>query len=87
MTREPRRHFFNARNEIHYNKEKQMGGPIYIDGMTPEFVRGEYNGKYRVLTEQEIKGYQTVDPVQESIDALNAAIDRLDNIINEMKGQ
>jgi hypothetical protein len=59
-----------------------MGGPMY-----QEFVRGEYDGKYRILTEQEINGYQTIDPIQESIDSLNAAIDRLDNIINEMKGQ
>jgi hypothetical protein len=55
--------------------------------MYQEFVRGEYDGKYRILTEQEINGYQTIDPIQESIDSLNAAIDRLDNIINEMKGQ
>lgn len=27
------------------------------------------------------------DTVQETIDSLNAAIDRLDKIINEMKGQ
>ena len=37
-----------------------------------EFVRGEYPQR---------------DIVQESIDSLNAAIDRLDKIINEMKGQ
>lgn len=59
-----------------------MGGPMY-----QEFVRGEYDGKYRILTQEEINGYQTVDPVQETINSLNAAIDRLDNIINEMKGQ
>lgn len=44
-------------------------------------------GDYRILTQEEINGYVTVDPVQESINALNAAIDRLDNIINEMKEQ
>jgi hypothetical protein len=63
----PRRHFFNARNEKHWSKEKKMGGP-----------------EYRILTQEEINGYKTIDPVQESIDALNAAIDRLDKIINEM---
>lgn len=65
MTREPRRHFFQARNEIHYNKEKKMGGPIY-----QEFVRGEV---------------PLTHTVQETIDSLNAAIDRLDKIINEMQ--
>lgn len=29
--------------------------------------------------------YTTNDPVQDSIDALNAAIDRLDKVINDMK--
>lgn len=68
----PRRHFYNAVKEIHYNKKrgKQMGGP-----------------EYRILTQEEINGYVTKDPVQETIDALNAAIDRLDKIINDMKGQ
>jgi hypothetical protein len=55
-----------------------MGGPIYIDGMIPE---------YRILTQEEINGYVTRDPMQETIDSLNAAIDRLDKIINEMKEQ
>lgn len=59
-----------------------MGGPMY-----QEFVRGEYDGKYRILTPEEINGYVTKDQVQESIDSLNAAIDRLDKIINEMKEQ
>lgn len=68
MIQLPRRHFFNARNEIHYKKRgKQMGGP-----------------EYRILTQEEINGYVTKDPVQEAIDGLNAAIDRLDKIINEM---
>lgn len=44
-------------------------------------------GDYRILTQEEINGYTTKDPVQDTIDSLNAAIDRLDNIINEMKGQ
>lgn len=64
----PRRHFFNAMNEKHYVKREKKMGG-------PE---------YRILTQEEINGYKTIDPVQESIDALNAAIDRLDKIINEM---
>lgn len=44
-------------------------------------------GDYRILTQEEINGYTTKDPIQESIDSLNAAIDRLDKIINEMKGK
>lgn len=61
----PRRHFFNARNEIRYNKErKRMGGFINED-----FVRGEVPSRHTV---------------QETIDSLNAAIDRLDGIIKDM---
>ena len=64
----PRRYFFQARNEKHYNKEKlKMGGYINED-----FIRGEYPPRHTV---------------QDSIDSLNAAIDRLDKIINEMKEQ
>jgi hypothetical protein len=67
----PRRYFFQARNEKHYNKEKLKMG-----------------GDYRILTQEEINGYQTKDTVQDTIDSLNAAIDRLDNIIKTMeKGQ
>jgi hypothetical protein len=40
--------------------------------------------EYRILTQEEINGYVTIDPIQETIDALNAAIDRLDKIINDM---
>jgi len=40
--------------------------------MTEEFMRGEYTPRHTV---------------QESIDTLNAAIDRLDAIIKEMKQQ
>jgi len=47
----------------------------------------QMGGDYRILTQEEINGYVTVDPIQESIDSLNAAIDRLDKIINEMKGK
>lgn len=43
--------------------------------------------EYRILTQEEINGYVTKDPVQDTIDSLNAAIDRLDKIINDMKGQ
>ncbi len=49
-----------------------MGGPVYLDGMIPEYFRAEVTPEHKI---------------QESIDALNAAITRLDNIINEMKGQ
>lgn len=49
-----------------------MGGPIYLDGMISEYVRGETTPEHKI---------------QEAINSLNAAIDRLDNIINEMKGQ
>ena len=44
-------------------------------------------GEYRILTQDEINGYTTRDPMQETIDSLNAAIDRLDKTINEMKEQ
>lgn len=43
-------------------------------------------GEYRILTQEEINGYITKDPVQDTIDSLNAAIDRLNNIINDMQG-
>jgi hypothetical protein len=69
MVHLPRRHFFQARNEKHWSKEKRMGG------------------EYRILTQEEINGYVTRDPMQETIDSLNAAIDRLDKTINEMKEQ
>lgn len=41
--------------------------------------------EYRILTQEEINGYVTKDPIQDTIDSLNAAIDRLDNIIKEMQ--
>jgi hypothetical protein len=63
----PRRYFFQARNEKHYNKEKLKMG-----------------GDYRILTQEEINGYQTKDTVQDTIDSLNAAIERLNKIINDM---
>jgi archaellum component FlaC len=60
-------------NDKHYNKKwrKQMGG-ISLDGVRSEWIRGQVTPEHKI---------------QESIDALNAAITRLDNIINEMKGQ
>lgn len=68
----PRRHFYNAMFERHYKKK-----------------RGSKMGgpEYRILTQEEINGYVTKDPMQETIDSLNAAIERLDKIINEMKEQ
>lgn len=69
----PRRHFFNTRNEIHYKKRsKTMGGYIGLESDKSEYIRGQFTPEHKI---------------QESIDALNAAITRLDNIINEMKGQ
>jgi hypothetical protein len=60
-------------NDRHYNKEwgKEMGGP-----------------EYRVLQPNEIAAFtrgeeSTRQTVQDSIDTLNAAIDRLDKIIHE----
>jgi hypothetical protein len=46
--------------------------------------------EYRILAPHEIAAFtrgeeSTKDPVQESIDTLNAAIDRLDGIIKEMQ--
>lgn len=48
--------------------------------------------EYRILQPHEIAAFtrgqeSTSNPVQDSIDSLNAAIDRLDKIINEMKEQ
>ena len=71
----PRRYFFQAMKEKRWSKEKKMGGP-----------------EYRVLQPHEIAAFtrgeeSTRQTVQDSIDSLNAAIDRLDQIINDMKGQ
>jgi hypothetical protein len=71
----PRRYFFQSRNEKRWSKEKKMGGP-----------------EYRILQPHEIAAFtrgeeSTRQTVQDSIDSLNAAIDRLDQIINEMKEQ
>jgi hypothetical protein len=64
----PRRHFFNARNEIRWSKEKKVMGGFIND----DFTRGEVPLRHTV---------------QETIDSLNTAIDRLNKIIDEMKEQ
>jgi len=64
-----RRYFHKYSNDKHYNKKWRKEMGGPIY-TTEEFIRGEYTPR------------QTV---QESIDSLNAAIDRLDAIINEMK--
>jgi hypothetical protein len=68
-----RRYFFNARNEKHYNKNrgKAMGG-VSLDGIGSEYIRGQVTPEHKV---------------QEAVDSLNAAIDRLDQIINQMREQ
>jgi hypothetical protein len=60
-------------NQRRWNKEKKMGGP-----------------EYRILQPHEIAAFTRgevpmTQVVQESIDTLNAAIDRLDGIIKEMQ--
>jgi hypothetical protein len=68
-----RRYFFNARNEKHYNKKwsKQMGGYIGLDSDKSEYIRGQVTPQHAV---------------QEAIDGLNAATNRLDKLIQEMQG-
>jgi hypothetical protein len=64
-----RRYFFNAINEKHYNKKWRKE----MGGRTymdEGFVRGEV---------------PMTQVVQDSINTLNAAIDRLDGIIKEMQ--
>jgi hypothetical protein len=70
-----KRYFHKYMNDKHYNKrwEKNMGGP-----------------EYRILQPHEIAAFtrgeeSTKNSVQDSIDTLNAAIDRLDGIIKEMQ--
>jgi hypothetical protein len=72
-----RRYFHKYANDKHYNRrwEKNMGGPEYRILNPTEiaaFTRGEESQRHTV---------------QDSIDSLNAAIDRLDKIINEMREQ
>jgi len=66
-----RRYFFKHMNDKHYNKKwsKQMGGYIGLESDKSEHIRGQ-------VTPQHI--------IQESIDSLNRAIERLDGIIREM---
>jgi hypothetical protein len=62
-------------NETRWSKEKRMGGTEYRVLQPHEiaaFTRGEESQRHTV---------------QDSIDSLNAAIDRLDKIINEMREQ
>lgn len=66
-----RRYFHQAMNERHYNKKREKRQLGGPSYMNEEFIRGEV--PMRQIT-------------QESIDTLNAAIDRLDKIINEMQG-
>ena len=72
-----RRYFFNARNEIHYNKKwrKQMGGYIGLDSDKSEYIRGQSS-----TSNEEIK-----DAIEASYNSLNLAIDRLDKLIREMQ--
>ena len=49
-----------------------MGGYIGLESDKSEYIRGKFTPEHKM---------------QESIDALNAAISRLDKIINDMKGQ
>ena len=67
----PRRYFFQARNEKHYKKEKKMGGYIGLDSDKSEYIRGQQTPQHAV---------------QEAIDGLNAATNRLDKLIREMQG-
>jgi hypothetical protein len=47
-----------------------MGGYIGLESDKSEFIRGQFTPEHKI---------------QEAIDSLNAAIGRLDNLINEMK--
>ena len=60
-------------NDKHFNKKwsKQMGGYIGLESDKSEYIRGQFTPEHKI---------------QESIDALNAAITRLDKIIKEMQG-
>ena len=69
-----RRYFHRYMNDKHFNKKwsKQMGGYIGLESDKSEYIRGQFTPEHKI---------------QESIDSLNAAISRLDKIINDMKGQ
>ena len=49
-----------------------MGGYIGLESDKSEYIRGQFTPEHKM---------------QESIDALNTPISRLDKIINDMKGQ
>lgn len=68
-----RRYFHRYMNDKHFNKKwsKQMGGYIGLESDKSEYIRGQFTPEHKI---------------QESIDALNAAITRLDKIIKEMQG-
>ena len=72
----PRRYFHQAMNQKRWSREKkQMGGQEYRVLQPHEiaaFTRGEESQRHTV---------------QDSIDSLNDAIDRLDGIIKEMHEQ
>lgn len=72
----PRRHFYNAMFEKHYKKKRgsTMGGHIYTDAYTETDAS-------TIATADSL----TISSVQDALDSLNAAIDRLDKIINDMK--
>ena len=62
----PRRHFFNARNEIRWSKEKKvMGG---------DFIRGEVPQRHTVQ--------ESIDSLNAAIDRLNKIIDEMKEQIN-----
>jgi hypothetical protein len=65
-----RRYFHKYMNDKHYNKKwgKQMGGYIGLESDKSEYIRGQNTPQHAV---------------QESIDSLTAAIDRLDKLIHE----
>ncbi len=48
-----------------------MGGYTNLDGVSDGWIRGQVTPEHKV---------------QEAVDSLNAAITRLDNLINEMQG-
>jgi hypothetical protein len=67
-----RRYFHRYMNDKHYNKKwsKQMGGYTNLDGVSDGWIRGQSTPEHKV---------------QEAIDGLNAATNRLDKLIREMQ--
>jgi len=66
-----KRYFHRYMKDKHYNRKwgSKMGGYIGLESDKSEYIRGEF-------TPQHV--------IQESIDSLNRAIERLDKIIREM---